>query len=340
MSTVLVDESGTIVAAALVVAPVVDAASGLPRPVLRASTTSPYVSAHVSDGGYLVLSGTPELAVAQLATTPQRLTARLELPDAPALEVEFVLAAATVLPFRPPAVAVELPPAALTGTMHAAKFPYAAIAGAAIDARLVAGPPAFLGLRTPLALAHPVGATVRPRAVTPAAPATALSVPAAGGALSVVVDDVTGCSGANRLLMLGDVTTREHVAIAAVDAGTHRVTLKAPLRRSRGAGATARAHGVGAPGVATTLARAAIAGDGAVALAANVAGAVVEVAGPVTELRATGAVSDADGRWRLDGVRAIGRLNLAASATGFVSETVAHDVDYRHPNVIEFDLTS
>ncbi len=56
--------------------------------------------------------------------------------------------------------------------------------------------------------------------------------------------------------------------------------------------------------------------------------------------RAAGAVTDAGGRWRLDGVRVVGRLTVTAAATGHVTATVPYDVDYRRPNVLDLELTT
>jgi hypothetical protein len=67
---------------------------------------------------------------------------------------------------------------------------------------------------------------------------------------------------------------------------------------------------------------------------------VIEVAGPTPELRVTAVVSGADGRWRLDGVRSIGRLTLTAQAAGFLTlGPFPYDVDYRLPNLIDLSLT-
>ena len=333
-------ESAVLVASALVVTRVVAAASGQPRAVVRASTSSPHVTAHIAEGGYLVLAGRPDLAVPDLATTPRELSARLEFADAPALDLAFTLPASTTLPFRPPALEVELAPVSLVGTVRTAAFPYAAVAGAELAAGQVTPTQVFAGLRIPLASAHPAGAVVRERAIAAAAATTALSEAVDSGAQTVVVDDTTGFAGAGAVLALGDPVGVEHAVVDAVDLPARRLTLGAPLRRSRPAGAIARAHTLGGAGVATTLARAATIGDGVVGLAAALAPGVVELAGPVTELRATGAVSDAGGRWRIDGVRAVGRLTLDATAPGFLPATLVHDVDYRRPNLIDLDLTT
>jgi hypothetical protein len=333
-------EASAATSAALVVARVVDAGSGLPRPVARVSSPSPHTRAHVAAGGFLVLSGRPELAVPGLATTARELTALVEFDDAPPLELTFALAAGTGLPLRAGDVEVELPPATLQGTVAEAQHPYAPIPGAAIAVTDATPGRAWLGLRTPLQADHPAGAPVQGRTLTTAGPAAHVDGGVRAGARAVVLDDVTGCATAGALLALGDATTLEHVAVSAVDAPARRVTLALPLRRTREHGSPARAVTASPSGSATTLARPARAGDGAVALAGLSVPAAVADGGPDPELRVTGALTDGAGRWRLDGLRAVGRVTVAASASGFVTSSVVWEVDHRQPNVIDLDLPS
>jgi hypothetical protein len=323
---------------ALLVARIVDAASHVPRPVRDASTASPYAWAHVATGGYLVLSGRPELALPDLATTSRDIGARLEFDDRGPLDLQFTIPAGSSLPFRPGDVEVALPPAGLTGTITDAAFPNPPIAGATI-AITAASPPPLLGLRTPLSLVHPSGASVRARTITAAAVATSLAEAADQGATAVTVLSTAGCA-AGAVLELGDDPSLEHVVITAVDGALALVSLAVPLRRSRAAGARTRAYTLTAAGAPSTLAREAAAGDGVLEVTPAVVGDVVEVGGPTSELRATNAVTDAAGRWRLDGVRSIGRLELTVSATGYVTSTpLAYDVDYHRPNLIDLRLS-
>jgi hypothetical protein len=264
----------------------------------------------------------------------------VEFDDAPDVELTFALPAGTALPLRAPDVGVELPPVALTGTVHRAAFPYQPVPGASLAVTHTEPGRVLLGLRTPLAAEHPEGASARARTLAVNGPLINLTAAADGGSREVVLDDVTGCSDPDAVLVLGEVPTAEHVAIHSVDVPAKRVTLTVPLRRTRAAGAPAQAYRLTGAGAATTLRRAALPGDGVVAVAGGPAAAVLEVAGPTVELRAAGAEADGDGRWRLDGVRAIGRLTIAASATGFVTKTVVHDVDQGRANVLDLDLTT
>jgi hypothetical protein len=321
---------------ALVVARVLDAASGLPRSVRSASTAVPHAFAHVATGGRLVLSGRVDLVLPDLAVSSTQLESHLEFDDRSPLDLQFTVPAGSALPYRPPDVEVELPPVSLSGTIQTAAFPITPIGGAAIG---ISGPPGLVGLRTPLAAAHPAGTAVQARTLAAAAPATSLAEPADQNADAVVLASVAGCV-AGAVLVLGDEPTLEHSTIAAVDAGLKRVSLVVPLRRSRPAGAPARAYALTGAGASSTLSRTAEAGDGVVELAAAVANAVVEIDGAAPELRAVGAITDTGGRWRLDGVRAVGRLDITVTAAGFqTAGPLAYDVDYRRPNVIDLSLT-
>ena len=313
----------------LIVARVVDAASGQARTIRRVSTRAPHAYAHVASGGWLVLTGRPQLAVPNLGTANQALPARLEFDDVQPVDLLFTIPAGSTLPFRPPDVDVEPPPTSLVGTVTAEAFPHAPIGGA------------LVALRTPLAAGHSGTANVVERTLAPAAAATALAAPAQAGATKALLLSVAGCTPGTGVLVLGEPADFEHVRITAVDVAAKEVTLAVPLRRSRPGGAAVRAFLLTGVGSTTTLARAAVAGDGVVLVDAALAGAVVELAGPLPELRATGLVANVDGRWRLDGVRSIGELTLTVSAAGFITlGPVPYDVDYRRPNLIDLSLTT
>jgi hypothetical protein len=325
---------------ALVVTQVLDAASRKPRAVRSASTDSPHAFAHIATGSYLVLSGRPELAVPDLATTSCRLDSHLEFEDRAPLDIAFTLPASTTLPFRPAAVTVELPPATLSGTITAAAYPYPGIQDAEITLHASAGSPGdLIGLRVPVALPHPPGAAVRTCTLGAGGAATTLTNPVDQGADVVVLQSTAGCV-AGGVLVIGDAPSAEHARISAVNGGLNRVSLEAPLRSSRRIGDPARSYTITGTGPPVNLARAAEPGDGVLEISAAVPGPVIEIGGPVPEFRSAGAISAANGRWRLAGVRAIGRLTLTVAAAGYVTAgPLIHDVDYRHSNPIDLRLT-
>jgi hypothetical protein len=324
----------------LVIARVIDAPSGRPRKVRRVSTTAKFAFAHIASGGYLAITGRPELVLPTLATQPQDVPVRIEFYDLPPLDLVFTIPAASALPFRPPDIAVQPFPASLSGTVTAAAFPHAPIADADITLGALAPPPQYVALRTPLAAAHNQFLNVLERTLTVAAAATTLTQPVAAGGNRVRLLSIAGCTTANGVIVLGDDATAEHVRITNIDVAQNELTLAAPLRRTRLAGAPAQAFTITATGALRSLSRAAVAGDGVVLVSAAVVPGVIEIAGPTPELRVTGVVSDPAGRWRLDGVRSIGRLTLTAQAAGFLTlGPFPYDVDYRLPNLIDLSLT-
>jgi hypothetical protein len=338
VTTVAVDRD-PLATEALVVTRVLDAASGLPRAVQTATTQVPHAWARVATGSYLVLSGRPELVVPELATQAYQLDSALGFADRAPLALEFTLPAGTALPYRPAAIPVELPPVSLQGTVTQEAYPHGPIDGAAISVAATAGPPALLALRTPLSVDHPSAASVHSVTVTPAAPATTLSEAVPQGAATLTLTSLAGCA-AGAALVLGQDIDSEHAIISAVEPATSQVVLTAPLRRSRPVLAPARALTIAVAGATSALARGGEAGDGMLELTGAVTVVLVQIDGPVPELRATGAVSDPDGHWQLDGVRAIGQLAVTVTAAGFLTNgLVTYDVDYRHPNLIDLRLT-
>jgi hypothetical protein len=323
---------------ALLVTRVVDAASGQPRPVLSATTDIPHAHARVATGSFLVLSGRSELVLPKLATQPYQLDSELAFPDRAPLALAFTVPAGTTLPFRPAQVPVELAPVSLQGTITQAAFPGGPIPHAAITIAASAPAPALLALRTPIAVEHPLAATVTACTAAATAPATTLAHAAAQGAEQVTPASLAGIAAGDALILGSDVDL-EHALVAALDPiGT--VTLTAPLRRSRPAGTPVQAGAITPAGATGALVRAGTAGDGVLELSGAVAADLVQIDGTVREVRATGAITDAAGHWQLDGVRAIGQLAVTVGAAGFLTAgPVVYDVDYHQPNLIDLRLT-
>jgi hypothetical protein len=323
---------------ALVVARLVDGPSREPLVVRGVTSLAPFTDAHVASGGWLVITGRPELAVPDLGVADQHLPVRVRLVEAPAVELDVVIPLGTdPLPFVASDLAVDPAPTSLFGTATAAAFPYGPVAGARVGVGSALPPPALVGLRTPLSLPHGL-VTVRERSLAPNAAPTQLALAVTAGATSVRLLSTAGCAP-NGVLVLGDQPLAEHAVIVAVNGVTGDVTFNAPLRRSRAKNETARAYLLTAVGATTTLSRPANAGDGVLAVNAALVGDVLEVVDATSEVRASAAVTGPDGRWRIDGVRGVGKVALTVTAGGFLPlgpQTFA--VDYRRPNLIDFAL--
>ena len=81
MAAVAVPDANDLAWDALVVSRIVDAASLQPRVVSAATVDLPHASAFIATGSYLVVSGRPDLAMPDLATTAYVVPVVLQFPD-------------------------------------------------------------------------------------------------------------------------------------------------------------------------------------------------------------------------------------------------------------------
>jgi hypothetical protein len=235
-----------------------------------------------------------------------------------------------------------VPPVAVAGRVSQEAFPHAGIASAMVTISGSAPAGQLLGLRCPLGLAHAAGTTVRVNTLATVAN-TILAGPAAAGDQTVTVASTTSIA-AGTVLGLGPVGTREHVVAASVDPVSRTVFLPVPVVRSRPPGTPVAVSSAGTSSSPTTLAAAAQERDGIIVIAGAVNASIVEIADSVpgrTEFRLVGVSADADGYWRVDGVRAVAVLQLTVAAAGFTtSGPTAYPLDcWRDPNVIDVELT-
>lgn len=322
---------------ALAVAPLVDQWTGAAPEVVRAKSTSPGAFAHVTDGT-LVITGVPGRALPSLATTARTLAVVLERPGRVPQTVDIDVPAASVLPVRPAAVLLTATVVAVAGRVREEDHPHPPVPGATVEVRGVA-PQRIVALRAPLALDHDAGVTVGGRALTQTG-TTTTSAASPAGSTRVVLTTTTGIGGGT-VLALGEQRREEHVTVQGLEPG-NVVVLRVPLERTLRDGAPVRRHTVGALTGATSLVRAAEAGDGVLVTAANSNAAVVEVSdGARTELRSTRLRTDPDGGWRLDGIRGIPRVELTVTAAGLTTYgPVVHRLDgMSDPNVVDVEMS-
>lgn len=321
---------------ALAVVALVDEWTGLAPEQIRATSRTPWIRAHVTDG-YLVLTGVPERALPHLATAAETIVVRLERPGRGRYDVELVVPVNSALPWRGPALALDSTVVAVAGRVRRSSFPHAAVGGAILDVQGV-GTQSLVALRTPLAFAHDAGVTVRRRNLNPGAATTAGQT--AAGQTRVVVASTAGIVNGT-VLAIGPEEREEHVTASGLEPGGV-VVLRVPLVRSVADGAAVRLFTTGGTSGPTTLTRAARPGDGVVVTAAASTADILEVSDGVrTELRSTGLKSDPTGAWRLDGVRGIPRISLTVSAAGLT--TVGPEVQSlsgtSDPNVLDVEMS-
>jgi hypothetical protein len=325
---------------ALVIIAIIDpsAPSGPGPRSITVNSTDPHVRAHLVDR-WLVLAGRPDLALPDLATTAATLHATVQAAGLPPQDVAVDIPAGSALPFDDPAIILDVPAIAITGTVTASVFPHSPIADAEIAVSGTVFDGTLIGLRTPLALPHAAGTQIVAATLTTAATTTLASV-AAAGAAQLNLTAAVGVS-AGSILAVGVDQTVEHVMAEAATATN--VQLRTPLMRTWPAGSPVT-RVTATSGASSPLARDAKTGDAVLVVTAALAADAVEVAdsNPArAEYRATGCRTDVDGRWRLAGVRGVPAMSLTTSAGGFTTAgPTVYRLDGRHdPNVLDIVLS-
>jgi hypothetical protein len=333
--------------AVLIIVPLVRAATGQPLPPRAAQphavTRHPYARARIASGGYLVVAGRPDLALRPAPAPSTTITVELAVPGEPVISQDFIIPTGSALPLHLPPWELDDPLLTVTGTVRRNAFPHTAVPSATVVAGTgMALAPFALALRTPLALEHATGLTVRLCTLTPGPPTT-LAEPASSGALSVVLASTVGI-GAGTVLGIGDETIREHVIADGTSLGPGQVLLRTPIVHSAPANAAIASFGVAVSGPAPVLTRTAQAGDGVLLLdalpPALASAAAIQIPdGTNSEVRAPHAVSDANGHFRLPGVRNLAALELTATGPAGTGTSVTTAID---PGVVPviFDLTT
>lgn len=297
---------------ALAVVPLLDEWTQAAPTVVLARSLTAQVFAHVT-AGTLVLAGRPERALPHLATADAFVAVALTRPGYPEQRATVRIPLGSTLPYTAPPLPVASRTIALVGRVSAADFPHGPLIGAAV--RFDGTPARPLAATTvPVALRHDEGVTVQLRTVTNGA-TTTLAAPATAGDATLALAS-TSAMPTGRVLLLA---TGEHVVVAATTGNL--ALLRAPLKTSPATGTPVTRLTLAAAGPTSTLAREALPGDGVLPLAATLPTGVLEIVdGPATEYRATGHVTDADGRWRLSGVRGITEIAITTAAAGFVTD--------------------
>ncbi len=325
---------------ALVVIAIIDpsAPSGPGPRSITVNSTDPHVRAHMVDS-WLVMAGRADLALRHLATTAATLHATVQAAGLLPQDVAIDIPAGSDLPFDGPAIILDVPAIAITGTVTASVFPHSPIADADIAVSGTVFDGAVMGLRTPLALPHAAGTPIVATTLATAA-STTLASPVAAGAAQL---NLTAAAGVlpGSILAVGVDQTVEHVVADAATA--INVQLRTPLMRTWPAGSPVT-RVTATSGASSSLARDARTGDAVLVVTAALAADAVEVAdsNPArAEYRATGCRTDVDGRWRLAGVRGVPTISLTTSAAGFnTAGPTVYRLDGRHdPNILDIVLS-
>lgn len=183
-----------------------------------------------------------------------------------------------------------------------------------------------IALRTPLGLAHAAGIVARRCQFAAAGAARQLLADAPAGSRWLHLSSRAGLSAGTVLRLGADATAAEYAVVEALDPlpadpnAAGRVRLTAALRRGSREGAVAQEVTPAVSGPDFHLTREADAGDGLVLLDAAPAAEALrfeQPPSPLVEYAAVGALTDAEGFYRLDGVGRVAALDLDVRAAGF-----------------------
>lgn len=208
-----------------------------------------------------------------------------------------------------------------------------------------------VALRSALYFSHRAGVEVRECQLTPTGSLKRLAARANAGERAITLNNRSGLA-ASDVVSVGVDQDVEFVVIRSLEPlpadpnQPGRVTLQNPLNRSFPEDAAVRKVTPGFPlgGVVRQLTRESEGGDGLLLVDGDLNVNAVEVADPVPdkiEYHAVGALADADGFYRLDGVARVRSLDLDASAAGFTTLSKKNEaVKYEQPiNVVNFRLS-
>jgi hypothetical protein len=162
-----------------------------------------------------------------------------------------------------------------------------------------------------------------------------------------MLTDRTGLA-ANDVLLVGTNVAGEYVVIDNIPPDAPgQVHLYNTLNYSFAAGTAVQKYIRGGTGTGTSLTRAVEAGNSVLFLPINLPSApteLLEIADPtaaLVEYHALGAITDANGYYRLDGFTRVQTVYMEARAAGFkaMSEPVTWMIDYGQPvNNVDFRL--
>lgn len=308
--------------AALVWLRVMDEASGAALRVPFFARTSLYGAHTKTTGdGIAAVCGDTVQVLPKLATQPYAFSITISAQGYDDATMPVNIPAGATLPLALGDVTLTPKPVNLVGRVISnADVP---IANAKV-ASVMPSAPFALALRTTARFDHAPGVTVRGRALTSAMPAKALNADARSGVISLNLNNRAGLL-AGDILQIGDDRAGELVVVDSLPIDPPAsVLLTTPIQRTFSKNTLVGVFSLGAiGGTPRTLAKPARAGQGVLVLNGDLSQDVIEMSdGPRTEYAFTGALSDADGQYRIGGVTHVKNLRLQASAGGFTPSAI------------------
>jgi hypothetical protein len=203
-----------------------------------------------------------------------------------------------------------------------------------------------VALRTPLHFDHANGVTVRQRQLDSDGVDRELVAQAPAGSRTLSLNNRIDLASDN-VLRIGSGSQVEFIMIDSLipadPAQPGEVTLGNVLNHTFLAATPVQKVTPGATGMTRSLVREADAGDGVLILDGVLNVDTIEVVDPTpeqVEYHALGALTDAEGFYRFDGIGRVRTVHLEASATGFIALPISWTINYEQPvNIVNFRLS-
>lgn len=319
----------------------------LNAPGLKVQADRPDLDTKTTNGGAFAITGYVNRSFPQLNTTSYTVNLVVSVPGFRDLKIPATIPANAPFPVPAPAIALRRTPVRVQGRVvadTANRTPIAAAMVTSVDDP--SGPPPsmhVLSLRSTLLLAHASGTTIRAIAMSSFGSAT-LQADALSGTQTLNLSARAGL-GVGSVVELSNTSETQvtYVVVTSLGpgSGAGSVGLRDPLNTSFLAATTSvRFLNLGAPGSTGVLTGDADAGDGVLLSSAALSGTLeIDPGTPSVEYRETGALTDTDGYYAMNGVGRSSQIFLEASHSGFTTQVSPWVVEYDNAvNVLDFRL--
>lgn len=329
---------------------------GLLPTSFRLEADRPDLRVRTLPNGLFALAGYPEIAFPKLISQSYPVNLVISSPGYRDFPIHVTIPVNATFPVVAPTAKLRRLPVRVQGRVVKASD-RSSISGAKVTTVNEPGVPPPLqqvaALRTPLYFAHAAGVKAQDCQLSPTGSLKQLSVRAAARTTVLSLTNRAGLSPGNPVLRIGgDPLTDPQVEFAVVDSLVPPVTnlnlpgdviLRSGLNHSFPTGTSVQMVTPSLLATTRTLQLEADAGDGVLILDGLLNVDTIEIIDPDplrVEYHAVGALSDADGFYRLDGVGRQVTFFLNAAASGLTDSTLPLGLNYSRPvNLLDFRLS-
>lgn len=276
------------------------------------STDFPKLSLRIAQGGLISGAAYAEQVFPQLSSTAYTLNVRISAQSYRDAILTVNVPIAATFPVETTPVIMRRTPVRLQGRVVRASD-RAPLPGAVVASKSGTTPL----LRDTVRSEHAAGAAVVSLSFMNTGPARQLIATSPSSSDRLALSDNTGLSPGDQL-QIGAGGSAAIYEVSAVGPEPGLVVLTTALTATFAAGTSVQQVSPSAPSGNATLARGSDAGDGVLMLSASLSDVAIAILdGPLTEYHWLSAISDADGRYRANGIEGAKSLELLCSAVGF-----------------------